>query len=63
MIALAILSAPAMLFAQPFSLEKPVVDSLKNIISKNTLDTARVHALYWLSRNITLSNTGYCYGE
>ena len=58
LIALAILSAPAMLFAQPFSLEKPVVDSLKNIISKNTLDTARVHALYWLSRNITLSNTG-----
>ncbi|HVE62040.1 MAG TPA: sensor histidine kinase [Chitinophagaceae bacterium] len=58
LIALAILSGPNMLFAQPFSLEKPVIDSLKNIISKNTLDTNRVHALYWLSRNITLSNTG-----
>lgn len=58
LIALAILSSSDILFAQPFSLEKPVVDSLKNIISKNTPDSNRVHALYWLSRNITLSNTG-----
>lgn len=58
LIALAILSCPRVLPAQPFSLEKPVVDSLENIISRKTADTARVHALYWLSRNITLSNTG-----
>lgn len=53
-----ILTSPAMLFAQPFSLEKPVVDKYKDLIGKNAPDTATVHAFYWLSRNITLSNTG-----
>ena len=58
LIALAILSGPNILFAQPFTLENTVVDSLKNILSKNSPDTSRVHAFYWLSRNITLGNTG-----
>ncbi|MEP7375822.1 MAG: histidine kinase dimerization/phosphoacceptor domain -containing protein [Chitinophagaceae bacterium] len=46
------------LFGQPFGMGKPTEDSLRNIISTNIPDTSRVHALYWLSRNITLSNAG-----
>lgn len=54
---LAILCSAHMLFAQPFRLEHPAVDSFKNIIKVNRQDTNTVHALYWLSRSTTLSNT------
>src|SRR5690349_17908616 len=52
-----ILTSPAVSPAQPFSLEKPVVDNYKDLVAKHAPDTATVHAFYWLSRNITLSNT------
>lgn len=46
------------LFAQPVRMERSAIDSLKNIIKGSGTDTSKVHALYWLSRNGTLSNTG-----
>ena len=58
LVLLAILLSAARLFAQPVRLEQAAIDSLKTIINGNTADTAKVHALYWLSRTTTLSNTG-----
>jgi two-component system, sensor histidine kinase PdtaS len=58
LVALAILLSATRLFAQPVRLEQPAIDSLKTIINGNTADTTKVHALYWLSRTTTLSNTG-----
>jgi two-component sensor histidine kinase len=58
LISLAILcSTSSMLFAQPTRMEQPAIDRFKNIIKSNTQDTNKVHALYWLSRTTTLSNT------
>ncbi len=58
LMALAILLSASRLFAQPVRMEKSAIDSLKSIINGNAKDTNRVNALYWLSRNSTLSNTG-----
>jgi two-component sensor histidine kinase len=55
---LAMVCSANVLFAQPFRLEQPAVDSFTSIIKGNRQDTNRVHALYWLSRSKTLSNTG-----
>jgi two-component system, sensor histidine kinase PdtaS len=55
--ALVIFLGANMLSAQPTRLEKSAIDSFKIIIKGNTTDTTTVHALYWLSRNTTLSNT------
>ena len=57
LVALAILLSTDMLFAQPISIEQSAMDSFKNTINGNTSDTVKVHALYWLSRTKTLSNT------
>ena len=57
LVALAILCSANMLFAQPASMEQTTIDSLKNSINGNNGDTNTVHALYWLSRTKTLSNT------
>ncbi|MGZ8516502.1 MAG: tetratricopeptide repeat-containing sensor histidine kinase [Chitinophagaceae bacterium] len=57
LIGLAVLSCANMLFAQPVRMEPSAIDSFQNIINGNNADTTTVHALYWLSRNKTLSNT------
>ena len=58
LITVAILIIATRLFAQPVRLEQTAIDSLKSIINGNAPDTSKVHALYWLSRTNTLSNTG-----
>jgi two-component system, sensor histidine kinase PdtaS len=58
LITVAILITAARLFAQPVRMENTAIDSLKSIINGNAPDTSKVHALYWLSRNNTLSHTG-----
>ncbi len=57
LLSLAIVCSTSMLFAQPVRMEQAAIDSLKNIIKNNTQDSNKVHALYWLSRTATLSNT------
>jgi two-component sensor histidine kinase len=57
LVTLAMVCSAHMVFAQPFRLEQPAMDSFKNIIKSNRPDTNTVHALYWLSRSETLSNT------
>ncbi len=38
-------------------MEQPAIDNFKNSIKDNTGDTNKVHALYWLSRTNTFTNT------
>ncbi len=57
LVTLAIVCSATMLFAQPTRMEHTAEVSFKNIIKGNIQDTNKVHALYWLSRTYTLSNT------
>ena len=57
LVALATLLSANILFAQPAPVERPAIDSFKNIIQGNAADTTKVHAYYWLSRGMTLGNT------
>ncbi len=56
LIAVAIILSANMVLAQPVAMEQSAIDSFKNIINSNIADTAKVHALYWLSRSETLSD-------
>ena len=57
MVTLAFVCSANTLFAQPTRMEQTAIDSFKNIIKANIQDTNKVHALYWLSRTNTFSNT------
>ena len=46
------------LVAQPAPMDLSGIDSLKNILKRNTADTNKVHAFYWLGRVKTLSDAG-----
>lgn len=57
LLTLAIVCSAHVLFAQPTRMEQPAIDNFKNSIKDNTGDTNKVHALYWLSRTNTFTNT------
>src|SRR4030095_1271903 len=57
LVALTTLFSANILFAQPAPVERPTIDSFKNIIQGNAADTTKVHAYYWLCRGLTLGNT------
>jgi two-component sensor histidine kinase len=57
LITLIFLLSIARVLAQPAPVNRAALDSLKNVVKGNGVDTNKVHAYYWLCRGTTLGNT------